>query len=85
MWRLKGFGKNKADIVRNERLKIQVFQDRKFLGYGRDKLVQILSRNQEADPAYAVMVLEGEHDLFFSFSGFYVTFINIVDYERKGR
>jgi hypothetical protein len=82
---LKNSGNNKADIIISERPNEQIFEDRKFLVYGRDKPLKNLSRHLEADPAYTIMVLEGVHDLFFIFCSDEATSINMIDYERKWR
>ena len=74
-----------ATLVISERPNIQVFQDWKFFVYGCDKLLQIPIRHQEADPVYAIMVLEGKHDLFFIFCSDGATSVNVINYKWKGR
>lgn len=85
MWCLKNSRNDKAYISISERPNKQIFEDRKFLVYGHEKLLQNLSRHPEPDPAYTIMVLEGVHNLFFIFCSDEATSINMIDYERKWR
>ena len=73
-------------VVLRRRPDIQVFQDREFVVYGRDELLQTWNRHPKRDAADAMMVLECKHYSFFIFRGeaMIPNFIFNDERERRG-
>ena len=85
LWCLKRRGKDQVSVVIRRRREIQVFQDREFVVYGRDDLLQTWSWYLNGDAAHAITVLKCEHDALFVFCGEATISEMILKNERKGR
>ena len=84
LWGLKRRRKNQVSVVLRPRREIQVFQDRKFVIYGCDDLLQTRSRHPKVDAAHAIAVLKCKHYSLFIFCGEATSFDIILNNERKG-
>ncbi len=85
LWCLKRRGKDQVSVVLRRRREIQVFQDREFVVYGRDDLLQTRSWYLKGDAAHTITVLECKHYALFVFCGEATIFDMILNNERKGR
>ena len=85
LWCLKRRRKNQVSIVLHWRHEIQEFQDREFVIYGCDNLLQTWSWHLKGDVAHAIPVLECKHYSLLIFSGEDIILDFILDDERKRR
>ena len=85
MWCLKRRGKNQVSVVLRRGHDRQKFQDREFVVYGCDDLLQTRSRHPKGDAAHAITVLECKHYSLFILSGEVMIPEFILDDERKRR
>src|SRR5580698_8511843 len=83
MWCLKCSWGPQWRVVIQWRVHNQVFQDREFLIDCHNKSTQILNREDKAEVADAMTLLESkQYPLFISCSD--AIFIDVIDSERKG-
>ena len=85
LWCLKGRRKNQVSVVLRRSHDIQHFQDREFIVYGCDELLQTRSRHPKGDAAHAITVLECKQYSLFIFWGEVVIFVVVINNEGKGR
>ena len=84
LWCLKCRRKNQVSVVLPRRPDRQEFQDRKFVVYGIDEVLQTRSRHPKVDAADAITMLECKHYALFVFCGEAMIF-GVINDERKGR
>jgi len=84
LWCLKRRRKNQVSVVLRRRPDRQEFQDREFVVYGCDDLLQTRSWHSKGDAAHAITVLECKHYSRFIFCGEVMIF-GVINNERKTR
>jgi hypothetical protein len=83
LWCLKRRRKNQVSVVLRRRADRQEFEDRKFIVYGCDDLLQTQSRHPKGDAAHAIVVLECKHYVLFDFCSKAMIPDFILNDERK--
>jgi hypothetical protein len=85
LWCIKCRRNNEASVVLRRGHDRQKFQDREFVVYGCDDLLQTRSRHVQGDATNAIAVLECKHYALFVFCGEATISEMILKNERKGR